>query len=207
MPLDSTALILIGYQNDYFAEDGILHSVIEDSARVASVLTKTVKLIREVGDEFGAVFATPIHFSSDYRALENPVGILKTIRDVGAFRAGTAGAEQVAEFREFSDLIATVPGKRGLNAFTHTALESRLRERGITNIVLAGAVTSICIDSTGRHASELGLGVTILSDCTTGRTLLEQDFYCSNVFPLYAEVTTSEQLIDGRQESPTLKAC
>lgn len=29
----NSALILIGYQNDYFATDGILHDVIEESSK------------------------------------------------------------------------------------------------------------------------------------------------------------------------------
>ena len=29
---NQTALILIGYQNDYFAQDGILHQFIEESS-------------------------------------------------------------------------------------------------------------------------------------------------------------------------------
>lgn len=32
-----TAVVLIGYQNDYFAADGILHSVIEESSRVTGI--------------------------------------------------------------------------------------------------------------------------------------------------------------------------
>ena len=61
--------------------------------------------------------------------------------------------------------------------------------------VLAGAVTSICIDSTGRSAHERGYGVTVLSDCTCGRTNFEQDFYIEQILPLYAQISTSEELL------------
>jgi len=88
-----------------------------------------------------------------------------------------------------------VPGKRGLNAFSNTDLDNLLRKREITNIVLAGVATSICIDSTGRSAYERGYKVSVLSDCTSGRTTFEQDFYCENVFPLYAEVIDHVQLL------------
>ena len=37
----NTALILIGYQNDYFAKDGILTSVIEESANTNKCLENT----------------------------------------------------------------------------------------------------------------------------------------------------------------------
>ena len=91
--------------------------------------------------------------------------------------------------------IVTVPGKRGLNAFSNTDLDDLLERKGVTHVVLAGAVTSICIDSTGRAAHERGYGVTILSDCTAGRTNYEQEFYCDNIFPLYAETLTTDDFL------------
>ena len=197
MNLDKTALILIGFQNDYFAEDGILHSVIEESAQVSNALGNTIKLLDHRGDDFGLVVSTPIIFSPDYHELDKPVGILKAIAEVGAFQATKPGSQTIQELERFSDLITEIPGKRGLNAFSNTALEDTLRENGIEHIVLAGAVTSICIDSTGRHAADLGFEVSVLSDCTTGRTVFEQNFYCENVFPLYAEVISANQLIEA----------
>ncbi len=78
-----------------------------------------------------------------------------------------------------------------------------LRDRRITNIVLAGVVTSVCIDSTGRSAHERGFAVTVLSDCTGGRTRYEQDFYCKEVFPLYADVKAAADVIAAlRENSP-----
>lgn len=192
--LSKTALLLIGFQNDYFAEDGILHSVVEESSRVSGVLENTLALLDQRGQDFGLVVSTPIHFTPNYEELSEPVGILQTIREVGAFKAGSRGAETIDEFKPYRTLIREVPGKRGLNAFSNTDLESLLRENGIERIVLAGTVTSICIDSTGRHASDLGFKVMVLSDCTSGRTVFEQDFYCDTVFPLYSEVITSSTL-------------
>ena len=89
-----------------------------------------------------------------------------------------------------------MPGKRGLNAFSNTDLDNLFQQHGITNVAIAGVVTSICVDSTGRSAFERGYKVSILSDCTSGRTTFEQDFYCENVFPLYAEVLNHKQLIE-----------
>jgi nicotinamidase-related amidase len=55
-------------------------------------------------------------------------------------------------------------------------------------------VTSLCIDSTGRAAYERGYSVTILSDCTSGRTTAEQDFFCKTIFPLYGGVASSAEI-------------
>jgi nicotinamidase-related amidase len=194
MTPENTALILIGFQNDYFGEEGILKAVVEESSRANNVVDNTVALIGSFQESPLMMIETPIVFTDDYSELNEPVGILKAIKGVGAFRAGTTGGETIKELSVFGDRISCVPGKRGLNAFSNTDLEQVLREHEISNVVLAGTVTSICIDSTGRSAHEKGFKVFVLEDCTSGRSVLEQDFYCEQIFPLYAEVITSGTL-------------
>lgn len=197
-----TAVILIGYQNDYFAPAGILHGVIEDSARVTGTLENTIDLIRQLSPTPVLMVSTPIAFTEDYNELIEAVGILKTIKELGAFKMGTTGAETIPEIVQFGDRIMEVPGKRGLNAFSNTDLQEVFKKHNIQNIAIAGAVTSICVDSTGRAASERGYSVAILSDCTVGRTVFEQEFYCKSILPLYAEVvdhTSFLQRLNGAQ--------
>ena len=55
-------------------------------------------------------------------------------------------------------------------------------------ITIIGTVTSICVNATAMRAFDDGYAVTILSDCTSGRTTIEQDFFCKEVFPLFADV-------------------
>ena len=195
MKPETIAIVFIGYQNDYFAGDGILRGVIEEPGRTTRVLANTLGLIKRLKDSAAMLVATPIIFTPDYSELVSPVGILKAIKDVGAFKAGTKGSETIPEFVAHGERIITVPGKRGLNAFSNTTLDEKLKEKGITDICLAGAVTSICIDSTGRAAFEKGYGVHILRDCTAGRTAVEENFYCDSIFPLYAEVLDSTDLL------------
>ena len=87
-------------------------------------------------------------------------------------------------------------GKVGFNAFSNTRLDDVLRVGGITNVLVCGMVTSLCIDSTGRAAYERGYSVTIVSDCSSARTPAEQEFFCSSVFPLYGGVQTSTELVE-----------
>ncbi len=193
---EQTAIVLIGYQNDYFATDGILHNVIEESTKATNVVVNTVNLVQELLHTPALIITTPIFFTSTYDELVEPVGILNVIKQYGAFQAGSIGSEMTPELVPFKDRITEVPGKRGLNAFSNTELNSLLRSKQITNFILAGAVTSVCIDSTGRYAHELGYQVSVLSDCTSARTNFEQDFYCNNIFPLYANVISHAQLLD-----------
>lgn len=192
--MERTAIVLIGFQNDYFANDGILTGVVEDTLESLGVLGNTISLIQQIPSDV-EVISTPIVFSEDYSELLEPIGILKSIAELGAFKQNTKGVEVVPEISSFGDRIVTIEGKHGLNAFTDTDLEKYLREKGIENIALAGCVCSICIDSTGRSAFDKGFNVTMLSDCITGRTMFEQEFYCKEVFPLYAKVMTSKEFV------------
>jgi len=200
MDAKTTAIILIGYQNDYFLPDGILHHALESSEAVRTVLDNSIKLIKQLHESAVIFFNTPIVFTQGYSELTAPVGILKTIKEVEAFKKGTLGSETIAELQQFKDRIIDVPGKRGLNAFSNTSLESLLKAHNITDVVLAGAVTSICIDTTGRTALDLGYQVTIIEDCCAGRSEFEQGFYCNEIFPLYARVLNSQQLLNELNE-------
>jgi len=195
MKSSETALLLVGFQNDYFAPNGILRPVIEESAKTTEVVNNTVRLLRSLESSNMLMLQTPILFSDDYSELSNPTGLLKAILEFRAFRPGEQGSEFIPQFTEFGDGLETVQGKDGLNAFSPTGLGAILEEHHIKNLVLAGAITSITIDSTGRSAHENGYRVAVLSDCTCGRTDFEQDFYCQQILPLYAQVLTADELL------------
>ncbi|MBT02842.1 MAG: isochorismatase [Crocinitomicaceae bacterium] len=190
--MKNKAIILIGLQNDYFSEDGILKEVVEESSKVSNIIENIINLVERLDNTL--IISTPIIFSEDYNELIDPVGILQTIKEVGAFKKGTKGAETIDQIKAFGDKIIEIPGKLGLNAFANTSLEETLSSKNIEEVILAGTVASICIDSTGRSAHEKGFKVTMLSDCISGRTVFEKDFYCENVYPLYAKITTSDKI-------------
>ncbi len=192
----TTAIILIGYQNDYFATDGILQGVLESPDRTRDVLNRTIAMIDTLKDQPITMIATPIIFSSDYSEVTQAGGILAAIKDAKAFQEGHPGSATVDELAAFGDRILEIPGKRGLNAFAQTALAATLDSKQIEDVIVAGAVTSICIDSTARAAYERGMNVTVLSDCTAARTSAEQEFFCESIFPTYANVMTSEAVMD-----------
>lgn len=194
MNTQNTALLLIGFQNDYFAKDGILHSALENSEQVGTILSNTLNLIKTLLPTETVIAATPIIFTPDYSELNDPIGILKIIKDNGAFRSNTVGAETIAEVEDLSGNIVTLPGKRGLSCFSNTELHKVLQEHNITHVIIAGAVTSLCIDTAGREAADLGYRVTIISDCTVARTTFEQEYYLNEIMPLYANVMSSKDI-------------
>ncbi|MCP4179493.1 MAG: cysteine hydrolase [bacterium] len=194
---EETALILIGFQNDYFAEKGILHNVIKSTASRKNILSKTVKLISELKSLDCMIYHTPILFSSNYNELPNPIGLMAKIKEVGAFKRNTFGGETVSEIKNLKNkAVEEIYGKTGFNAFNGTNLHSVLSSQGIKNVAFAGVVTSICIDSSSRAAFEYKYNTFIISDCIGGRNDFEDKYYCKEIFPLFAKTITSNELIN-----------
>jgi biuret amidohydrolase len=54
--------------------------------------------------------------------------------------------------------------KLGMSALVGTPLEVALRDRGVTTLVLVGAVLEIGIEPTARHAADLGLLPVVVDD-------------------------------------------
>ena len=58
------------------------------------------------------------------------------------------------------------------NAFWHTTLEAQLKALGIENVVLAGFMTHMCINSSARGAFNLGFKPTIVASACATRSLI-----------------------------------
>jgi nicotinamidase-related amidase len=57
------------------------------------------------------------------------------------------------------------------NSFWETSLDAQLRESGAKNLVLAGFMTHVCVNSTARGAFNLGYNATVIGDATATRDL------------------------------------
>jgi nicotinamidase-related amidase len=86
--------------------------------------------------------------------------------------------------------------KRTWGAFTNTDLEARLKALGVTQIVLAGVSTSIGVESTARHAYELGFNVTLAVDAMTDLRREAHDYSIAHIFPRLGETGTTREIID-----------
>jgi nicotinamidase-related amidase len=94
--------------------------------------------------------------------------------------------------RQPQDHVVT---KRTWGAFTGTDLEQHLKALGVTQIVLAGVATSIGVESTARHAHELGFNITLATDAMTD---LNPDAHLNSVtriFPRLGETGTTEEIL------------
>ena len=77
---------------------------------------------------------------------------------------------------QISDEVAPRDGeavitKRHPNAFVQTGLEQHLHAAGVTNLILAGFMTHMCVNSTARGAFNLGFRPTVVAGATATRDL------------------------------------
>ncbi|AOK51170.1 hydrolase [Burkholderia sp. MSMB617WGS] len=85
--------------------------------------------------------------------------------------------------------------KRTWGAFTNTDLEARLKALGVTQLVLAGVATSIGVESTARHAYELGFNVTLALDAMTDMSLEAHDNSVARIFPRLGETGSTQAIV------------
>jgi nicotinamidase-related amidase len=80
--------------------------------------------------------------------------------------------------------------KRAPDSFFETPLHDVLQKRGISRLVIAGAMTQYCIDTTCRRAVSLGYDVVLVSDAhgtadtkrLTARQIIDHHNYLLNGF-------------------------
>ncbi|MCQ1536078.1 cysteine hydrolase [Methanosarcina sp. KYL-1] len=142
------ALILIDIQNDYFPGGKMELEGMEDAAeKAAAVLEK----FRTEGK--------PIFF----------IRHLSTRPEAAFFVPGTSGADIHTSIRPLPG--ETIIEKNYPNSFFRTDLLSRLKDAGVTDLVVCGAMSHMCVDTTVRAAKELGFACTLISDACATRNL------------------------------------
>jgi nicotinamidase-related amidase len=143
-----------------------------------------------------------VKLTDDFRSHGLPVVLINV--DAGA----PGRAEQSPRVREFpagwTDLIPElnrqpsdhVVTKRTWGAFTNTDLEKYLRGLGVTQVVIAGVATTAGVESTARHAHELGFNVALAVDAMTDMNADAHHNSLTRIFPRMGETGTTQQIID-----------
>jgi nicotinamidase-related amidase len=86
--------------------------------------------------------------------------------------------------------------KRTRGAFTNTDLETHLNSHGVTQVVISGVSTSAGVESTARHAYELGFNVVLAVDAMTDGDAEVHHNSVERIFPGLGETGTTAEIID-----------
>lgn len=142
------ALLIVNIQNDYFPGGAMEVTGAEAAATHATTLlaafrqhTYPIIHIQHIAARAGATFFLP----------------------------NTVGAEIHESVRPRAD--EAVFQKHFPNSFRDTPLLEHLRALGVAELVIAGMMTHMCIDSTTRAASDLGFKCSLAHDACATRAL------------------------------------
>ena len=141
------------------------------------------------------VIMAPISFADDASGNPNKgLGILAGCAGDKLFTAGTWNADFCDEMKpKEGDLVVT--GKKGLDAFPGTDLESLLTSNGIETVVLGGFLTNCCVESTMRTAYEKGFNVVTLTDCTAATSEAGQAGATEGTYGMFSQPMKKDEFI------------
>lgn len=192
----TTAVVLLELQNDFLSEGGKLHPLLKQVLEANNVVENLNKLISGARERSMTIVQTPIQFSADYKEMgSEPYGILKAVKDAGAFVRGSWGANIAPSINlQESDII--INGKSSIDAFTGTNLDEVLRSRDITTIALAGQLTNICIESTMRAAYDRGYEVYGITDASATIGLEQYEISVRHNWPMFSKAMSHVEFLE-----------
>ncbi len=97
-------------------------------------------------------------------------------------------AELAPGLAQPSDLRVT---KRNWGAFHGTDLDTILRRRGVTTIVLGGIATNMGVEGTAREAWAHGYDLVVVEDATSGLSTELHDMAMRHILPRLARIRSS----------------
>ena len=166
------ALLCIDFQRDFVEPGGFGESLGND----VSLLRSTIEPTRRVLDAARRNGWMVVHTREGHRPDLSDLFPAKRDRGRPTLRIGDDGpmGRLLVRGSEGHDIVpelAPAPGevvldKPGKGSFYATDLETVLRARGITHLVVTGVTTEVCVQSTVREANDRGFECLVLADCT-----------------------------------------
>jgi nicotinamidase-related amidase len=165
------ALLALHYQNDVLHADGKIRvGIAADSPLRAGVIAAAQSLLQAARERAIPIVHVRIAFRPDYADLLTNAPIFRAVAASAALQEGSWGAQfhdsltpRENDAREF-----VVTHKR-VNAFYDSPLETVLRAIGAQHLIVAGVATHSVVESTVRHAVDMGYEVAVAADaCAAG---------------------------------------
>jgi nicotinamidase-related amidase len=169
---EHTALMCIDFQRDFVEAGGFGETLGNDVSTLRVAIAPTQQVLA-AARELGMLV---IHTREGHRADLTDLFTAKRDRGNPSLRIGDpgpmgrilvrgqAGHDIVPELAPVEgEVVLDKPGK---GSFYATDLETILRSRNITHLIVTGVTTEVCVQSTVREANDRGFESLILSDCT-----------------------------------------
>ena len=166
-PRERTALLLVDPYNDFLSEGGKIYPRLKAVADEVCLLDNLRRLDRAVRAARIQVVIVPHRRwqLGDYEDWDHPNPTQRQIMERHSFARGEWGGEWHPDFApKPGDIVAQEHWSQ--SGFANTDLDMRLKQKGVTHVILMGLLANTCVESTGRFAMELGYHVTLVRDAT-----------------------------------------
>jgi nicotinamidase-related amidase len=175
------ALLVVDMQNAFLHPEGAIY--LPAAGTIIPVVKRLAAAFRAAG--------RPVFYT---RHAEDPAGgnsgMMARWWGNASPLAGTFDAELIAELApEPGD--AVIPKIR-YSAFVATDLAPRLRQAGVADLVLAGVMTNLCVETTARDAFMRDYRVAVVADACAAPTLAMHRAALLNLAYGFAVVTTAD---------------
>ncbi|MDY6997426.1 MAG: cysteine hydrolase [Actinomycetota bacterium] len=166
-----TALIVIDMQRDFLLPGGFGESLGNDVNQLRKVVAPLTALVEAARDSGLMVIHTREGHLSDLSdcppAKLNRGAPAKRIGDLGTFGRilirDEYGHDIIDELTPIEgEVVIDKPGK---GAFYATELQDILSAAGITQLLITGVTTEVCVHTTTREANDRGYECLVVSDC------------------------------------------
>ncbi|HTN91910.1 MAG TPA: cysteine hydrolase [Sorangium sp.] len=169
---ESVALLVIDMQRDFLEPGGFGAALGNDVRR----LQRAVPTVRRLLDAFRERGLTVIHTKEGHRPDLSDCPAAKRDRGAPGLRIGDRGPMgRILVLGEpgndFVPELAPAPGelvvpKPGKGAFYRTGLDARLAALGVSQLLIAGVTTEVCVQTTMREANDRGYECLLIEDAT-----------------------------------------
>ncbi len=171
LPPGQIALVIIDMQRDFLLPGGFGETLGNDVSQLAAVVPPLQRVLAAARASGMMI----IHTREGHRPDLSDLPPAKHRRGKPALRIGDPGPygrilvrgeyghDIIDELRpEPDELVIDKPGK---GSFYGTDLDEILTAAGITNLIVTGVTTEVCVHTTVREANDRGYEVLVLSDC------------------------------------------
>lgn len=183
------ALLLVDLQRDFCSPEGAhgADSTMRGPGRPAAAAENAATFL----DRYRDSGRTPILIRTTHGdASTSPLWAEKYTDRPMTCRPGTDGAAFVPEIDVRPDDVVVT--KHRYSAFHGTDLDLILRSNDISEVLIGGVATNICVESAVRDAFDHDYDVTVLQDCTGSTEPELREASLENIEAHFASVETSD---------------